>query len=331
MILNKEGIRLKSSETGGFFSCTLNLNMDTFETSIVPVHDKPLPSNIPFQIPTSAEIKATVDNLQPIPQVALKIIRLLNEDQCDINAVSREIRQDQVIVAKVLKLCNSPMFAGKVKIDSLNNALLLLGESLLIRTIVTASAATFYNQSDSGYSLCKGGLYHHAIGTAVIAESIAAMTGKAPPSTAYTAGLLHDIGMVVLDQYLTSASPFFYRALQKKNSSMLEVEKKMLGVDHCEVGKALAIRWHLPATLSDSIYYHHSPETMKHDAELPHIVYLADLIMSRFHSGLEIEWLDTYNLESRMKLLGRSLSDLPDLVGRLPIDVFGMSPYLAMP
>jgi len=330
MLLRKEGIRVKSSEIGGFFSCTLTLNMDSFETSIIPAKDMPKTAKLKFQRPTSQEIKAAVDKLQPIPQVALKIMRLLSDPQYDIKTIANEIRQEQVIVAKMLKLCNSSMYAGNVQIDSLNNAILMLGHGMLIKTIVSASVSSFYNQSDSGYSLCKGGLYHHAIGTAIIAEKIAQITGKASPSVAYTAGLLHDIGMVVLDQYIASISPLFYRALHTEKSNMLAVEKELLGVNHCEAGKELANLWKLPSSLADAICYHHFPEETQADAVLPHIIYLADLIMSRFHSGLEIERLDTDKLGSRMKLLGLSPTALSDLVGLMPIDVFGASPELAI-
>jgi putative nucleotidyltransferase with HDIG domain len=330
MHLNKKGIRIKNSEIGGFFSCILSLNMESFKTSVIPAKKQPTSAKLTFQRPTPQEIKTAVDNLQPIPQVALKIMRLMSEDQYDIKTISHEIRQDQVIVAKILKLCNSSMFAGNVQIDSLNNAILLLGHNLLAKAIVSVSVATFYNQSESGYSLCKGGLYHHAIGTASIAEKIASITGKASPSVAYTAGLLHDIGMVVLDQYIASISPLFYRELHKEKSNMLAVEKELLGVNHCEVGKELASLWNLPTSLSDSIYYHHIPEETKSHAVLPYIIYLADLIMSRFHSGLEIERLDTANLGSRMRLLGLSPANLSDLVGLMPIDAFGASPETAI-
>ena len=330
MLLHREGIRIKTSEIGGFFSCTLSLDLDSFATAIVPARDKPAPAPLKFRKPTVREVETAVDRLQPIPQVALKILRLLNNNGCDIQTIAHVISQDQVIVARMLKLCNSAMFAGNVQVDSLNNAILLLGYDLLIKTIISASVATFYNQSDSGYSLCKGGLYHHAIGSAVIAQKIASLTGKASPSSAYTAGLLHDIGMVVLDQYITPISPLFYRALHMDDVNMLTVEKEFLGLDHCRAGEMLAHRWNLPASLADSICYHHYPEEAPADNLIPHIVYLADLIMSRFHSGLSIERLDTGKLGERMGLLGLNPANLAELVGRLPIDVFGASPELAL-
>jgi HD-like signal output (HDOD) protein/chemotaxis receptor (MCP) glutamine deamidase CheD len=329
-LLSKDGIRVKSSETGGFFSCTLTLNLDSFETAIAPAQAIPPTGQLKLQRPTSREIKAVVENLQPIPQVALKIMRLLSDGHYDITAIASEIRQEQVIVGKILKLCNSSLFAGNAQVASLNSAILLLGHGLLIKTVVSAAVESFYNQSDSGYSLCKGGLYHHAVGAAVIAEKIAAVTGKAAPSVAYTAGLLHDIGMVVLDQYVAPASPLFYRALDKEHSDMLAVEKELLGINHCEAGKYLADLWELPSSLADAIHYHHFPEETAGDAALPCIIYLADLIMSRFHTGLEIERLDTDKLSARMKLLGLSPTALSDLVGLMPIEVFGPSPELAI-
>jgi putative nucleotidyltransferase with HDIG domain len=173
-----------------------------------------------------------------------------------------------------------------------------------------------------GYSLCKGGLYYHAIGTAIIAEKLAAMTGKANQELAYTAGLLHDIGKVVLDQYITSAYPLFYRNMIENEQNFSESEKAILGVDHSEVGGKLAEKWSFPITLSDSIRYHHIPEKATLNPELAHIVYLADLLMSRFHAGFEIERLSTENLTMKLDTIGLTTERLPDLVDLIPVGIF---------
>jgi putative nucleotidyltransferase with HDIG domain len=303
-LLGQYGIKIKKSEIGGFFRCTLTLNMESFKAEIIPAQEMPTTSSVKFQRPSAMDIKTAVEKLQPIPQVALKIMRLLNDSDYNIPTIVGEIRQDQVIVAKILKLCNSAMFAGKPQISSLDDAIFRLGQGLLLRTIVSASVSSFYQQFDAGYSLCKGGLYHHAVGTALVAQTIASATGKALPLVAYTAGLLHDIGMVVLDQYVAAGSPLFYRAMGEENADMLAVEKELLGINHCEVGKELAALWSFPSSIADAIYYHHFPEETEGDAALPTTIYLADLIMSRFHSGFELEWLDTDKLGTRMKLLG---------------------------
>jgi putative nucleotidyltransferase with HDIG domain len=188
----------------------------------------------------------------------------------------------------------------------------------------------FYGRSGTGYSLCKGGLYHHAVGTAIISETLANLTAKVKPGLAYTAGLLHDIGKVVLDQYVASSYPLFYRQLFEEETNFSEAEKTILGVDHAEVGGDLALRWALPDSLIDTIRHHHKPENAVRNLELTHIVYLADLLMSRFHTGLELERLSTETLSSRLRTIGFSIEKFSDIVDLIPVGVFQSEPELAL-
>jgi putative nucleotidyltransferase with HDIG domain len=201
---------------------------------------------------------------------------------------------------------------------------------LLVKLVISVSVNEFFGQSGLGYSLSKGGLYHHAIGTAIIAEKLADYTGSAEPGLAYTAGLLHDIGKVVLDQSIASAYPLFYRKLFEEEGNFSEVEKEILGLDHTQVGNKLARKWLFPESLCDIIRNHHTPEKATRNRELAHVVYLADLLMSRFHSGLELERLNTEALASRMATIGLSIDKFADIVDLIPIGVFESSPELAI-
>lgn len=87
--------------------------------------------------------------------------------------------------------------------DSVDRALVVFGEKRLLQLAVSASLESLFPGSLCGYSLCKGGVYQHAMGTSVIAEKLANFTGRTAPDLAYTGGLLHDIGKVVMDQYMT--------------------------------------------------------------------------------------------------------------------------------
>jgi putative nucleotidyltransferase with HDIG domain len=222
------------------------------------------------------------------------------------------------------------MFASRKKIESLDHALVMLGQHLLLKFVISASFNNFFNQSGMGYSLCKGGIYHHAVGTAVIAEKLAVLTGKVEPSLAYTAGLLHDIGKVVLDQYIISGFPLFYRQLNEEGKNFSEVEKQVLGTDHTEVGASLALNWSFPESLVETIRHHHNPEDAQQHDELVHIVYLADLLMSRFHSGLELERLNTDTLATRLETIGLSIAEFPALVDHIPLKVLESSPEFAL-
>ncbi|MBW2515947.1 MAG: HDOD domain-containing protein, partial [Deltaproteobacteria bacterium] len=141
---------------------------------------------------------------------------------------------------------------------------------------------------------------------------------------------LHDIGKVALDQFIQAGFPLFYRECTLGGKNFSEVEKQLLGTDHTAVGEELALKWSFPESLVETIRHHHQPENAtQHDA-LVHIVYLADLLMSRFHTGLEMERLSTDSLASRLAVIGLSVSDFPKLIDQIPIKVLETSPELAL-
>jgi putative nucleotidyltransferase with HDIG domain len=325
-----ENIQIEKLETGGFFTCCIRLDMNTWQCRIEPAGFDKLSADTDIKIPDPKEIDQFIMDLQPIPQIALKVLRIFHEEFYEIQNLTEEIRKDQVLSARTLRLCNSVMFARRKKIESLDHALVMLGQDLLLKFVISASLNNFFNQTGLGYSLCKGGIFHHAIGTAVIAEKLAGLTGKVAPSLAYTAGLLHDIGKVALDQFINAGFPFFYRKLNEENKNFLEVEQQVLGIDHTEVGANLAQNWSFPESLIETIRHHHKPENAAQHTELVHVVYLADLLMSRFHTGLEMERLDTAALATRMGTIGLSISKFPDLVDYIPIKVLEASPELAL-
>jgi putative nucleotidyltransferase with HDIG domain len=328
--LKQEKIQIEKSETGGFFTCCLNLNMHDWHCKIEPLGLDKLSNKTGIYVPSAHEIERTMEGIQPIPQVALKILRLINEEDHDIKELTEEIRQDQVICAKTLKFCNSAIFGCIKKIDSLDHALAFLGFKNLVKLAISTLMGDFYGRSDSGYSLCKGGLYHHAVGTAIISEKLANLTAKVKPGLAYTAGLLHDIGKVVLDQYIASAYPLFYRQLFEEETDFSSAEITNLGIDHTQVGSDLALSWSLPDSLIDTIRHHHKPENAVRYSELTHVVYLADLLMSRFRTGLELERLSTETLATNLRNIGFSIEKFSDIVDLIPAGVFNPEPELAL-
>ena len=319
-ILKAFGIKTIKSETGGFFTCTLELNMDTGETSIKPAWEDTGKSQIDFTAPSLNDIFNTIDQLKPIPQTALKIFRMFHSARHHITTISDELAKDQVLSGQTLKLCNCSLFAGMMKIDTLKDAVLLLGEDMLIKSVITAAVNDYYNQTGIlGYSLCKGGLFFHAVGVAITAEKIAKKSGKSSLKSAYTAGLLHDIGKVILDQYVADYSPLFFRKLSQENEDFLSSEKKLLGITHSEAGTLLAKKWNFSKGLSEVIQLHHTPEKAKTDKDLAYIVYLADLLMEKFNAGFDLEKMQTKSFENALDHLGFTITDLLELIDDIPI------------
>lgn len=317
-ILTQSRIPIVQSETGGYFTCKMSLNLSTFETTIEPVSDMSRSSAVPLPLSSEMDFPGLIRRLKPIPQVALKILRMIDDQDCQFSEIADEVKQDQTISAKVLHICNSSFFGRGRRVDSIERALTNLGERNLIKFIVSALLEQFFFSSAGGYSLCKGGLYRHALGTAQVAERLARLTGMSSPEPAYTGGLLHDIGKVVLDQHVARFSPFFYRQVLAAGRPAIEVEREVLGTDHTQLGAMLAVYWGFPDNLKDVARYHHLPEQAPGQAQLVTIVHLADLIMSRFAAGHELERIDTQNLGARLKVLGLAPDRMMELVDVVP-------------
>jgi putative nucleotidyltransferase with HDIG domain len=152
----------------------------------------------------------------------------------------------------------------------------------------------------------------------MLSESLATLSGKCAPALAYTAGLLHDIGKIVLDQHVAEALPLFYHQTNDRGMGLIQVERELLGLTHAEVGRRLADGWNLGEALTEAIAYHHQPELATVDAHLCAIVYLADLLMSKYQTGLELELGQGDSLCHVLDLLGIRHERLPEIVHLVP-------------
>jgi HD-like signal output (HDOD) protein len=119
---------------------------------------------------------------------------------------------------------------------------------------------------------------------------------------------------VVLDQYVAGAVPFFYRRLMQDEKELIAIEKERFDTTHPEVGKTLAMLWDLPDVLHAPIACHHKPETAAENPELTHLVFLTDLILSRFTMGQELERMNSRRLAEALNVLGFKKRHLPELI-----------------
>jgi putative nucleotidyltransferase with HDIG domain len=288
---------------------------------IKPAWDDTLQTGAPIPKPASKDILNTIQELKPIPQTALKIFRMFHSGQNNFAQITEELSKDQVLSGQTLKLCNSALFSGRIKIDTLKDAVLLLGEEMLIKSVITAAVNNYYHQAgSSGYSLCKGGLFFHAVGVAATAEKIAEKCKSEHTKSAYTTGLLHDIGKVVLDQFVADRSPLLFRKLAQEDIDFIQAEKKILGISHTEVGALLAKEWKFSEGLSEVILLHHNPENAVKRKELAYIIYLADLLIEKFHAGFDLEKMQSHSFKDALDCIGLTLEDLPGLIDTIPIN-----------
>ncbi len=288
--LKAENIKIDTVETGGYLSTQISLNLEKLECEIKPIltlhafMDEPETEHA-----KEIDIQAAINMVKPIPQIALKVIRMINSSTTSMGTIAEEIRKDQVIAAKVLQLCNSAYVNPGRAIESIDKALILLGEKRIFLLTLSVFTEMFYQQADQGYSLIKGGLFRHSSEVSFLAEKLALYTDKAAPDAAFTAGLLHDIGKTVLDQAMAADYPLFYRKMMGNDSAnLIEIEKEMFGYNHNETGAKLSEKWSLPSGLTEAISFHHFPDKAEKEKELTHLIFLADLLAHSYSAGNSI-------------------------------------------
>lgn len=317
-MLKEEGIPIVYSETGGYLGCNMVFDLSTLTTEIIPVVDMFEKKNVEFQRPDKEQINDAMKRVKPIPQNALKIIRMLNEGDYDWSDIAVEVKRDQVIGARLLHLANAPLGGTVRKVESIDKALALLGEQKMLQLVLSVACQDYFTQGEQGYALTQGGLYKHAIGVAFLAEKIAKTSGACSHDIAYTAGLLHDIGKVILDKFVAQAKPFFYKQTDVYGIDLLDAERDMVGITHTKAGVQYAWRLGLPRNLRDVIAHHHDPENAAVAPELTAVVYLADWLIGRYHTVFELDSARIGKKTDYLKMIGLDPNVLPELIDFIP-------------
>ncbi len=330
LFLAKHHIKIEQSETGGYLSMTLILNFHTLQCTIESTCTTSLQSERLMNNVSPEGIEEAIRNVLPIPQIALKVIRMVHSDNVSMTQIAGEIRQDSVLSARIIQLSNSVFISSRHRVKTIDEALIYLGEKRLLLLTLSMFTERYYQKANhSGYSLCKGGLYYHTLGTALIAEYLADVTQTEPGGLAYTAGLLHDIGKSALDQFVANDLPFLYRKFHDSGAiSLVKVENQMFGIDHAQTGFRLARNWGLPEVLSETIGNHHQPSQARINPSLTALVYLADVLMNQFRAGFVPEGYNSENMGLCLDTLKIKKQNLPVIIDNIPwemLRVYGIA------
>lgn len=213
---------------------------------------------------TANELIQKVKSLPPISQAALKLVSLLEHATISNEEIVQAIKCDNVLTAKLLRACNSPYFGLEEPVSSVDQAVLILGHQQILHIVLTLAFGSAMVVPLPGYAVEANELWQHSLITATAAEIVAeeAHSLNVETPVAFTVGLLHDIGKLVLGQALTPEIQAQIRELvEQGKASRSEAEKTILGTDHSEVGAALLQSWRLPEEVIEAVANHHAPVT----------------------------------------------------------------------
>ena len=229
---------------------------------------------------TAQELVAKVKNLPPVPHAALKLVSLLDLPAVSNTEVVQALRCDNVLTAKLLRACNSPYFGLAEPVGSVDQAVFILGHQQILHIVLTIAFGSAMVVALPGYAVEASELWRHSLVTAtaseMIAEEFTDLNVELP--VAFTVGLLHDIGKLVLGQTLTAdLQAKIRRLIEHEHIARAEAEKAVLGTDHGEVGALLLQSWHLPDDLVEAVANHHQP-ILTPKPRLSVVTHLADCV-----------------------------------------------------
>lgn len=194
-----------------------------------------------------------LETLRPFPAAACKLIRLIHNERVDFRDVSNVIAADAAFSSQVLRLANSALIGGRYEIDSILQALAVVGVDRLRDLVVTVALKNFMGDADTA---CLHRCWRHNLATAFWCEKLAPWFHIDIP-LGYTAGILHDIGRIALLMLLPHDYAAFLDQALSGQSDPLEAERAHWDADHCQVGHTLAASWNFPPVLNDVIAHHH--------------------------------------------------------------------------
>lgn len=226
---------------------------------------------------TADEIIDQAKDLPVISETARKLTVQLNQPDSNRDDVIETLRCDNVLTAKVLRACNSAEYGSSEPVVSIDQALLLLGDNVIFRMVCSIGYGSSLG-GGPGADTEANGLWSHSLRAAVGAEYLAGVEtyGNFEPATAFTAGLLHDIGKSVISKMLTPKNRADIRQkIAQESVSRAEAEKAVLGAHHSEIGACLLRRWALPEPIIEAVTNHHSP-IIHPEINLSAVVYLAN-------------------------------------------------------
>ncbi|MFC1557695.1 HDOD domain-containing protein [candidate division KSB1 bacterium] len=217
-------------------------------------------------------------SLPALPTIIAKMIELIDDPRTSASSLSKLISTDQVLTAKILKLANSAFYGFPRRISTINLAIVILGFDTLKDLGLSVSIIDRFKNRKGDDSFDMSRFWEHSIACGVIGKLLARKLNYRITGEVFVAGILHDIGKLVLNQYFPKEFSAITERVNTKNESFRQAEIEVLGIGHALIGSWLGEKWNLPEQLVEAIGLHHMPAQAKLNPELTSIIHFSDFL-----------------------------------------------------
>lgn len=221
------------------------------------------------------DLRSRIERLRQVPtlpKLVERVVAALDDAEIDLSRVGELIEVDQSLTAQILRLANSAFYGAQGRTTHVAPALVLLGTTVTRSVVLTSAVFDLHKVALRGF-------WEHSIGCGVAAGALAKVTGRVAPEEASAAGLLHDLGKVILYRELPEEFVQIVAQTYAEERSFRAVERDLLGIDHAELAAWLTARWHFPPELAEPIAFHHCPNRARRAPDHTAIVHLADVLV----------------------------------------------------
>jgi putative nucleotidyltransferase with HDIG domain len=232
------------------------------------------------------KILRSVQHVPAFPLTIRRVTELLQDENFSVMEVANVIRLDQAITANVLRMCNSAYFGVRSRIGTLNEAVMHLGKANIIIAVQTSGVSRFFKKGAKGYVTQANDLWAHSVSVALMSQILYRRIYQREQPVLYTAALLHDVGKVILGEYVHESFPQIMNLVCREGCSFLEAEERLFGINHALIGGKIAEKWNFPGEISMVIAFHHRPDLAEDTESIsPWLIYLADQLCSMMGVG----------------------------------------------
>lgn len=239
------------------------------------------------------EILNLVKHIPSFPKVAHRVLAMVEEPNVKAHDLAEVIQYDQAITANVLKICNAAYFGLPRKVSSLDEALVVIGHDILKDIIITSSAARFYKgKVGEGYDLGQGDLWKHSIATGIMGRLLVPYIKDVDPASAFTAGLLHDIGKRILSSFVADDFNRIVKKVAEEKITFVQAELDCIGITHAELGGMILEKWNFSDDMVMAVKQHHEPDALQKEA-LTAVISLSNSMVVSLGIGVGVDGLAT--------------------------------------
>jgi HD-like signal output (HDOD) protein len=235
------------------------------------------------------QILNTVESLPTLPIVAQQVLKLIASPISSMKQIALVITKDQAIAARVIKLTNSAFYGLRNRIGSIQQAIVILGLNTVKNLVLGCAIVNTFSENARITIFDRELFWMHAFSTALGSKHIAKYLNMGNEEDYFLAGLLHDIGILAIDQFLHDAFMEVLNTSLQKNTGYIQTEQIVLGVHHGDIGAFLGLKWGIPVFLTDTMKLHHSPLVISEGApeskDKITVVHVADVVSTELGFG----------------------------------------------